>query len=80
MAAARRKSGSQPGVSGSQPDLFVALANLAHAEHRFDSRSEPMSIMCSRFGVIVEVLLEIGSQPSCGQSMGAGGAELDQRC
>ena len=55
MAAARR-SGSRP---GSQPDLFVALANLAHAEHRFDSRSEPMSIMCSRFGVIVEVLLEI---------------------
>jgi hypothetical protein len=47
------------GSSGSQPDLFVALANLAHAEHRFDSRSEPMSIMCSRFGVIIEVLLEM---------------------
>ena len=53
LAAARRRGG------GSQPDLFVALQNLSHAEHRFDSRSEPMSIMCSRFGVIVEVLLEI---------------------
>lgn len=64
IGAARRRSGSsgsQPGISGSsgspdsEPDLFVALANLAHAEHRFDSRSEPMSIMCSRFGVIIEV-------------------------
>ena len=56
IAEAKRRGGD-----GSQPDLFVALKNLAHAEHRFDSRSEPMSIMCSRFGDVVEVLLEIAS-------------------
>ena len=58
IAAARRRSGSS-GSQPADPDLFAALANLAHAEHRFDSRSEPMSIMCSRFGVIIEVLLEM---------------------
>ena len=58
IAAARRRSGSS-GSQPADPDLFAALANLAHAEHRFDSRSEPMSIMCSRFGVIIGVLLEM---------------------
>jgi hypothetical protein len=47
-------SGSQPGG-----DLLAALRNLAYAEHRFDSRSTPMAILCSRFGAVIEVLLEI---------------------
>lgn len=55
-AAPASGSGSKPAA---QPDMFRALRNLAHAEHRFDSRSEPMSIMCSRFGAVLEVLLEM---------------------
>jgi hypothetical protein len=45
---AKRRSGN----SGSQQDGFVALQNLAYTESRFDSRSEPMSILCSRFAAM----------------------------
>ena len=59
--ARQKTAGSQP--AGSQPeiggDLFVALQHLGYTEYRFDSRSEPMSILCSRFGAVVEVLVEM---------------------
>jgi hypothetical protein len=35
------------------------LQNLAYAEQRFDSRSSPLAILCSRFGAVIEVLLEM---------------------
>ena len=60
--ARKRALGSQPASSGSQPasdDLFCALEHLGYTEYRFDSRSEPMSILCSRLGAVLEVLLEM---------------------
>ena len=59
----RIRNGSGSSESGSQPggDLFAALQNLAYAEHRFDSRSTPMAILCSRFGAVIEVLLEMAA-------------------
>ena len=62
--ARKRALGSQPASSGSQPasdDLFCALEHLSYSEYRFDSRSEPMSILCSRIGAVLEVLLEMHS-------------------
>ena len=56
QASGAQASGALPGT---EDDLLVALRDLCYAEQRFDSRSSPMSILCSRFGCVVQVLREI---------------------
>jgi hypothetical protein len=42
-------------------DFLAVLEHLSYAEHRYDSRSEPMSIICSKVGAIVAVLVLLAS-------------------
>ena len=44
-------------------DFFNALQHLSHSECRYDSRSEPMSILCSKMDVVIEVLVEVANDP-----------------
>ncbi len=45
-------------------DFMVVLEHLSHAEQRYDSRSEPMSILCGKMGSVIRVLVTLAADPA----------------